>query len=155
MLGFPPSGAKPIITFLQRDRMSTPLRLIGYLLQAAGMLVMLYGFFTLFLSIQSVLSQVTGSMGAAAGVTSIATNTTCQPGDGSCGIDVTKDGAIDQIFSGKINTYLYYVGIGLGLVILGLILRAGDEIGGFISGMRTKQPQEQQRVRIGRIFRDL
>jgi len=129
--------------------MVSPFKLMGYLFQFAGFGVMIFAFLTLVFGIQQTLGGVMADMqsSANAGTSTQPQSPTCDPETGElCGIDISQDGAIAQIYSDKIYTFILYLGVGIVLMAIGLILRATEEIGGFFAGLK----EGKQRVKVGK-----
>lgn len=119
--------------------MVSPYRLMGYFFQIAGMLVMFWGFFNLVSGIQGTISHVTAAVQAQSGVLP-AQNSSCDPQtDEWCGVDISQQGAVEQVFSRRTDEFILYLGCGLALLLIGLLLRAGGEIKGFFAGFWAKE----------------
>ncbi|HIH30822.1 TPA: hypothetical protein HA243_05460 [Candidatus Micrarchaeota archaeon] len=126
--------------------MVSPFKLIGYILQIAGMLIMFFGFFMLILDIQKVVSRVSSDVSSQSGT--LGRPPSCDPkADELCGIDMTQEGATEKVFSKKIYNFLFYLGIGLFIMILGVIFRSMEEISTALSGLKKKD--EKVRVPVG------
>ena len=131
--------------------MASPFKLIGYALQITGMLIMFFGFFMLILDIQKVVSRVASEVSAQSGVTG-AKPANCDPkADELCGVDFSKDNAVQQAFSKKVYNFLFYLGVGLFIMILGVIFRSIEEISDAFSGLKKKD--EKVKVPAGRWYR--
>jgi hypothetical protein len=126
----------------------SPFKLMGYLFQFAGFGVMIVAFLTLVLGIQNTVGSVMSQMQTSANIgTSAAQNISCDPQtDEFCGVDINQEGAITQIYNDKVYTFILYLGAGIVLMVIGLILRATEEIGGFFAGLK----EGKQRVRVGK-----
>jgi hypothetical protein len=127
----------------------SPYRIVGWVLQIIGMGIMFFGFLQLVMGIQNTVSHVTSEIGSSSGVGPSAAP--CNPKtDDLCGIDLSKEGAMEQAFSGKIYNFIAFLAVGLLFMFLGLILRSIQEIGGAIGGLRNKN--ERERVKVGQWY---
>jgi hypothetical protein len=125
------------------------IKIIGYVLQIAGMAIMFFAFINLVTGIQHTVSSVTQRISAESGVLPISQpGAACDPQtDDMCGVDFSDDTAVEQLMSKRVYTFIAYLGAGLGLMFLGLLLRAGEELGGFLSKLRNKEG-DKDRIRI-------
>lgn len=132
--------------------MVSPYKLMGFALQIAGMAVMVFGFLTLVGGLQSTLSHVTTGFAASSGVLKT-TEAACDPKtDEFCGVDVTKEGAVEGVFSKKVYLFIFYLGVGITLLFMGLLMRSSEEIGGFFSSLPEREKmKERQKVGIGKV----
>ena len=130
----------------------SPYKLMGLLLQVAGMAVMVFAFLTLVGGLQSTLSHVTTGFAASSGVIKT-TEQKCDPKtDEFCGVDVTKDGAIESVFSKRVYTFIFWLGAGIVLLFMGLLMRASEEVGHFFSSLPEREKmKERQKVGIGKV----
>lgn len=130
--------------------MVSPYKLIGYTLQVIGMIIMFFGFIMLIVDIQKVVSRVTSDISGQSGVIG-APPAKCDPkADELCGVDFTKSGATEQVFSKKVYNFIFYLGVGLFLVFLGVFFRAIEEISTSLAGMKKKA--DPVRVPVGRWY---
>jgi len=121
----------------------TEVKWIGKIVQVLGMLVMFAGFILLVINIQKTLGHMTSSISASSGVLP-SSNETCNADDDPlCGIDVAKDGAMAAVFGRQVYEFLGFIGVGILLIIIGLILQSSDEICGFLAGVSQKKKNEQ------------
>ncbi|MEM2138209.1 MAG: hypothetical protein QW568_03930 [Candidatus Anstonellaceae archaeon] len=126
--------------------MASPFKLMGYLFQFAGFGVMIFAFLTLVFGIQNTVGSVMSQMQSSANI-GTAQNPPCDPEiDELCGVDIGQEGAITQIYNDKVYTFILYLGIGIVLMVIGLILRATEEIGGFFAGLK----EGKQRAKVGK-----
>lgn len=117
--------------------MASPYKLIGYTLQIIGMAVMFFGFVMLVVDIQKVVSRVTSDIGSQSLGRPAAK---CDPKtDEMCGVDFAKEGATEQVFSKRIYNFIFYLGVGLFLVFLGVFFRAIEEISTGLAGLKKKE----------------
>lgn len=122
--------------------------LLGRILQYAGMAVMFFGFVLLVMNVQKTISSVTSNFGAQAGVQQ--PPKACDPKDDpACGVDLNQPGAMEEIFSRQTNEFIFYLGAGLGLILFGLLFRAGDEISGALGGFLNKD-KSRSRIPVGK-----
>src|SRR3989338_8085744 len=131
--------------------MVSPYKLMGLALQIAGMAVMVFAFLTLVGGLQSTLSHVTTGFAASSGVIKT-TEQKCDPKtDELCGVDVTKDGAIESVFSKKVYTFIFYLGAGIVLLFMGLLMRSSEEVGGFFSSLPEREKmKDRMRIQVGK-----
>jgi len=133
---------------------ASPFKIIGYGLQIAGMAIMFFAFINLVTGIQHTVGSVTQMMSAESGVLKTHQNSTaCDPEtDELCGVDFTDEQAMQQVMSKRVNDFITYLGLGLALMFVGLMLRAGEEIGGFITGLKSKEPaRDRLRIPVGKL----
>jgi hypothetical protein len=130
--------------------MVSPFKLIGYTLQITGMLIMFFGFFMLIMDIQKVVSRVTSDVSSQSGVTGAAPPKCDPKADELCGVDFTKDNAVEQAFSKKVYNFLFYLGIGLFIMVLGVIFRSAGEISAAYTALKKKD--EKVKVPVGRWY---
>lgn len=130
--------------------MLSPYKLMGLLLQVAGMLVMMYAFLTLVSGIQSTISHVTDSFSSEAGLGAPAASNCDPKTDPMCGVDVTKEGAIESVFSGKVNAFIFWLGAGIILLFMGLMMRSAEELGGGFFSSLPEKSKLKQRMQVGR-----
>lgn len=129
--------------------MVSAFKLIGYTLQMAGMVVMAFAFITLITGIQHTVSGVTAKISSESGVLGEkAAPAACDPSDDLCGVDLASDTAMQEVMSKRVYNFITYLSLGIGLMFLGLLLRAGEELGGFFSKLRNK---DKTRVPVGRL----
>lgn len=132
--------------------MVSPYKLIGYALQLAGMAVMVFAFITLVGGLQSTLSHVTTGFAASSGVLRTS-QPQCDPAtDELCGVDVTEEGAIESVFSKKVYTFIFWLGVGILLLFMGLLIRSSEEVGGFFSSLPQREKmKERQKIGVGKV----
>ncbi len=129
--------------------MVSSLKLMGYALQLTGMAIMFFGLINLVMGLQKTVGFVTESVRSQQYSVIDSKSAPCDPKENElCGVDITDEGAIEKVFSEKVSNFLLYLGAGLAFTFLGVLLRAGEEIGGFIAGTRQK---EKERVTVGKI----
>jgi len=121
----------------------TEVRLIGKLMQILGIGVMFIGFVLLVLNIQTTVGSVASSIGAGSGALPDKANCDSEK-DGTCGIDVTKEGGVSLIFEKQVHAFLIFIGAGIVLLFIGLILQASEEICGFLGGRSQKSKQKEK-----------
>ena len=132
--------------------MVSPYKLIGYALQIAGMAVMMFAFLTLVGGLQKTMTGVTSSFYAQAGLSSPSAQKCDPKTDELCGVDITKEGSIDAVFSKKVYEFIFYLGVGIVLLFMGLLMRSSEEVGGFFSSLPEREKMKQkQRVGIGKV----
>ncbi|MCX6772949.1 MAG: hypothetical protein NTV88_04230 [Candidatus Micrarchaeota archaeon] len=131
--------------------MVSPYKLIGYALQIAGMAVMMFAFLTLVGGLQKTMSGLSSSFYEQAGMTSPSAPK-CDPKTNElCGIDVSKEGAIESVFSKKVYEFIFYLGAGIVLLFMGLLMRSSEGVGGFFSSMPERQKaKERIRIQVGK-----
>jgi hypothetical protein len=113
--------------------MVSAIRLVGYLFQIAGMLVMFYAFVMLVIGIQGIMGNVTGSMGQSTGLNIGTPPQNCTGGEaeqGACEDFSTTEG-LNAALENRVIEFVKWLVAGIVLLLIGLLLRAGDEIGGF------------------------
>ncbi len=131
--------------------MVSALKLMGYLLQVTGMLIMFFAFFQLSSGFQTTYSTVISTI-QTTGSGAQDMRPLCEPGQISddCRVDYTSGNAIQDTFQPVVQQYIYLVILGIGLVFVGLILRSAAEISGrFGRGPRIAQ---KDRIRFGQEF---
>ena len=131
--------------------MVSPYKLIGYALQIAGMGVMVFAFLTLVGGLQNTMTGLTSSFYAQAGIENPSTPK-CDPKTNDlCGVDISKEGAIESVFSKKVYTFIFWLGGGIVLLFMGLLMRSSEEVGGFFSSMPERQKaKERMRIQVGK-----
>ena len=130
--------------------MVSPYKLIGMLLQVAGMGVMVFGFLTLVGGLQQTVGHVTESMMASSGVLPSSQPQKCDnKTDPLCGVDINKEGALESVFSQKVYTFIFWLGAGIVLLFMGLLLRSSEEVGGFFSSL-PERSKLKQRMQVGK-----
>ena len=130
--------------------MASPYKLVGYTFQIIGMIVMFFGFIMLIVNIQKVVSRVTSDIGGQSNVLG-KPPVKCDPKtDEMCGVDFAKEGSTEQIFSKKIYNFIFYLGVGLFLVFLGVFFRATEEIAATLTGLKKKD--DNLKIPVGRWY---
>lgn len=110
--------------------------------------VMSVGFLFLILNIQKTAGYVSSSVGQSAGVLPSSQEQECDPeADALCGIDITSEGAVQRIFKSQVYGFLTYLGAGISLIAIGLLLQASEEISGFLGGLSQKK---RDKLKVGR-----
>ena len=123
--------------------------IFGRILQYAGIAVMFFGFALLIINIQKTVGAVTTNFGAEAGVHP-RSNSSCDTAtDPTCGVDLSKQGAMEEIFARQSQDFFVYLGAGLGITFLGLLFRVGDEVGGFFGSIFNKN--NKTKIPIGKM----
>ena len=118
--------------------MVSAIRLVGYFFQIAGMLAMFFGFVMLVIGIQEIMGNVTGSMGQNVGLHTSTPSQNCTSEDaaqGACEDFSTTEG-LNAALEKRIVEFVKWLVAGIVLLLIGLLLRAGDEIGGFWARMQ-------------------
>jgi len=124
------------------------------MLQYAGMAVMFFGFVLLVVNVQKTVGAVTTNFGAQAGVHPRPGSPCNTASDPTCGVDLAKQGAMEEIFTRQSQDFFVYLGAGLGITFLGLLFRAGDEVGGFFGSIFNRD-KSKMRIPIGKMrFRE-
>ena len=128
-------------------------KMIGYFFQIAGMLVMFYGFLMLVIGIQGITGSVTGAIGQSAGLHPAAPQQNCtdiEAESDACDDLSTPDG-LNAALERRIIEFGKWLAAGIILTFIGLAIRAGDEIGGFLSRLRNK---DETKVPVGLRWRN-
>ena len=131
--------------------MASPYKIIGYALQIAGMAVMMFAFLTLIGGLQKTVGHVTESISSSSGVLKT-TPAKCDPKtDELCGVDVSKEGAIEAAFSKKVYEFIFWLGAGITLLFMGLLMRSSEEVGGFFASLPEREKmKERMRIPVGK-----
>jgi len=133
-------------------------QIMGYFFQIAGMLVMFYGFVMLIFGMQQVLGGVTGMVGQSAGVGAAAVQKApaCSAEDAQEGVcdDLSTSDGIQTALNRKIFEFVKWLAAGFVLLFIGLGIRAGGEIGGFLAKLKSGDKQKE-RVLVGMRWRDV
>ena len=127
---------------------ASALKILGYILQISGMLIMFFSFFQLASSFQNTFSVVLSTMQSSSGSDN---RPPCEPGvpaRADCKVDFASGNAIQDTFEPLVQQYIYMVAIGMCLLFLGLILRSISELAGKFGDRGQKQPQKE-RIRFG------
>jgi len=131
--------------------MASTTKIVGSFFQIAGMLVMLYAFVTLVAGIQEVTGEVTGSIKQSAGLHGAPQQNCTDLEEGGCEDFSTPDG-LNAALSRRIIEFVEWLVAGMTLTLIGLTLRAGDEMGGFWARLRNK---DEKRLTVGPSWQDL
>jgi hypothetical protein len=128
--------------FCIQIRAMSPIRMVGILLQLIGVIIMLYGFVNLIGGIQSTLSDSIGAM------RSMASETTSQQ------TQLNED-QLTLGMKDKVYTYIFYLGLGIVLEVIGLILRSLDDYTSWLSRRgQSDKFREARRMRVGRFLEE-
>ena len=129
-------------------------KLVGYFFQIAGMLVMFYGFVMLVTGIQGITGGMTGAIGQSAGLQSSAPVQNCTAeGEAQAACDdLSTPEGLNSALNRRIVEFVEWLAAGMALLLIGLLLRAGDEIGGFWARLSGK---EKSKVPVGLRWRDI
>ena len=121
---------------------------MGYLFQFAGFGVMIFAFLSLVFGIQGTLGSVLSQVQSSANMGAVTQqNATCDPeSDELCNVDIRQEGAVEQMYNDKVYTFILYLGVGIVLMAIGLILRATEEIGDFFAGLK----EGKQKIKVGK-----
>ena len=128
--------------------MVSALKVMGYLLQITGMLIMFFAFFQLTSGFQTTFSAVLSTMQS--------TNTDtgdqrpyCGSGQVSsdCRLNLDSGNAIQDTFEPVIQQYIYMVILGIGLVFVGLLLRSISDLSDRFG--RGPKMAQKDRIRFG------
>ena len=133
--------------------MAPSVKIVGYLFQIAGMLLMFYSFVMLVIGIQGITGSVTGAIGQSAGLHPAAPQQNCtaiEAEGGTCDDLSTPDG-LNAALERRIIEFGKWLAAGIALTFIGLAIRAGDEIGGFLSRLRNK---DETKVPVGLRWRN-
>ena len=131
-------------------------KLVGYFFQIAGMLVMFYGFVMLATGIQEITGGMTSSIGQQAGLSPAMPQNNCteeETEEGACEDLSTTDG-LNAALNRKIIEFVKWLVAGMILLLIGLGIRAGDEIGGFWARLHGKG-KIGEKVPVGLRWRDI
>lgn len=111
----------------------------------------MFGFITLIGGLQSTVGHVTESISASSGVLKTAP-AKCDPAkDELCGVDISKEGAIESVFSKKVYTFIFYLGAGIVLLFMGLLMRSSEEVGSFFSSLPEREKmKDRMRIQVGK-----
>ena len=124
--------------------MASAAKIVGYLFQVAGMLVMFYGFVMLVIGIQEITGGVASSIGQQAGLHPVSQNCTdIEMEEGTCEDLSTSDG-LNAALSRRIIEFVKWLAVGIILTLIGFAIRAGDEIGGFWARLHDKNKRKVQ-----------
>ncbi len=119
--------------------MASAIKIVGYTLQFAGMAIALIGFLMLVMNVQKVIGYSMQSVSQQSQVSPPAQPADCDPEtDDLCGADITQAGMVEQLMSRRIFEFFIYLGAGLGVLFLGVLIRSIDEIADFFGGAANK-----------------
>ena len=136
--------------------MASAFQIIGYFLQIAGMLAMFYGFVTLAAGIQEITGGMTSSLGQSAGLHPASQQQNCtdtEMEEGACEDFSTSDG-LNAALNRRIFNFMTWLGAGIVLLLIGLGIRAGGEMGGFFAKLLGKE-KEKGKMPVGLRWRDI
>jgi hypothetical protein len=112
------------------------------LLQIIGVIIMFYGFFNLVGGIQATMSESIGAMRAIASE------------NAASGKQLDEN----QIMGGmqdRVQLYIFYLGLGLVLEVVGLLMRSLDDYTGWLTRRgQSDKFRESRRMRIGRFLEE-
>ena len=134
--------------------MASGAKLVGYFFQIAGMLIMFYAFVMLVIGIQGITGGVTSSIGQSAGLHASAPAQNCtveEAAEGACE-DLSTPGGLNAALNRRVEEFLKWLVVGIVLTMIGLAMRAGDEIGGFWARLKSK---DDRKVPVGLRWRDI
>jgi len=116
------------------------------------MLAMFYGFVMLIFGIQQVLGGVTGMVGQTAGVGAATAQKApaCSAEDAEAGVcdDLSTSDGIQNALNRKIFEFVKWLVAGFVLLFIGVGMRAGGEIGGFLAKLKSGG-KEKEKVPVG------
>jgi len=125
------------------------LKVLGYLLQISGMLIMFFAFFQLTSNFQGAFAEVLATMQS---TDTVDNRPPCEPGQVSaeCKKDFSSGNAIEDFFQPLMQQYIYLILLGLFLVFAGLILRSLEEMSA--KWGRGPKMQVKERIRFGQEY---
>ncbi len=129
--------------------MAPSVKIVGYLFQIAGMLLMFYSFVMLVIGIQGITGSVTGSIGQSAGLHPSAQQQNCTDTEvegGACD-DLSTSEGLNSALERRITEFVKWLVAGLVLLFIGVGIRAGGEIGGFLA--KLKSGKQKEKVLVG------